>query len=87
MVRKPKETLAARAVTHGDFVENGRIMQDLKYVTRTGVNWESLPPYQREALEMIQHKIGRILTGDSDFADHWHDIAGYATLVEDLLNG
>jgi hypothetical protein len=41
---------------------------------------------QRESLDMIQHKIGRILCGDPDYADSWHDIAGYAMLVEQRLN-
>jgi hypothetical protein len=43
---------------------------------------------QREALEMIAHKISRILAGDPHFADHWTDISGYARLVErQLLDG
>jgi hypothetical protein len=36
---------------------------------------------------MICHKLGRIAAGDIDYADSWHDIAGYAKLVEDRLNG
>jgi hypothetical protein len=42
---------------------------------------------QREALDMIAHKIGRILNGDPDYSDSWRDIAGYATLVADRLDG
>ncbi len=41
---------------------------------------------QTEALEMICHKIARIINGDSDYADSWVDIAGYATLVANRLN-
>jgi hypothetical protein len=37
---------------------------------------------QREALDMILHKIARIVNGNPNETDHWHDIAGYATLVE-----
>jgi hypothetical protein len=48
-------------------------------------NWESLRPDQKEALEMIQHKIARILNGDPDYVDSWTDIAGYSTLVADRL--
>ena len=47
--------------------------------------WHDLQPYQRESLEMIQHKVARILNGDPTYADSWHDIAGYAMLVEQLL--
>ncbi len=53
---------------------------------RTREGWIRLSFSQREALEMIAHKIGRILNGDPDYADSWHDIAGYAKLVEDELN-
>lgn len=49
--------------------------------------WYNLDPDQKEALEMIAHKIGRILNGDPNYADSWHDIAGYAKLVDDRLNG
>ena len=38
-----------------------------------------------EALDMILHKIGRIVAGDATFKDHWVDIAGYATLVADRV--
>jgi hypothetical protein len=46
-----------------------------------------LTPDQQEALDMIFHKIGRIVNGDPDYADSWIDIAGYATLVADRLEG
>ena len=42
---------------------------------------------QQEALDMIAHKIGRIINGDPDYADSWDDIAGYAKLVGDRLRG
>ena len=45
--------------------------------------WAKLEQTQRESLDMIAHKIGRILAGDPDFRDHWDDIAGYAKLVAD----
>lgn len=48
--------------------------------------WQDLEPYQKEALKIIVHKISRILNGDANYADSWHDIAGYAQLVENLLN-
>lgn len=78
-------TLSSRANTHGSFAANGQIMQALKDLARSGHNWNKLAPHQREAIDMILHKIGRILCGNPDYADHWHDIAGYATLVENLL--
>ena len=75
-----EKTLKDRQQTHGDFESHARISQSLK-----SVMWahgrENLSYKQREALEMICHKIARILNGNPNTHDHWHDIAGYATLV------
>ena len=85
------ETLTARHTTHGSFVDNGEIMQDLKTTMRSFqredgiIPFLRLEPHQKEALEMIAHKIGRILSGNPNEPDHWHDIAGYATLCEKLI--
>ena len=79
-------TISIREQSHGDFEVNTQYMQWLKKNCRGSPNWDKLPPYQKEAIEMICHKLGRILCGNSNFTDHWHDIAGYATLVEDILN-
>lgn len=80
------KTLDERQNTHGDFAENARVSQALCQIMRLGVNWEKLSLVQREALEMIAHKISRILSGNYQEPDHAHDIAGYATLMERSLN-
>lgn len=49
------------------------------------IKWPILPPDMKEALEMIQHKVARILNGNPEVKDHWTDIIGYATLVEKRL--
>lgn len=73
--------LDEREKTHGSFVDHSRITQHLKDEMRRENAWyDKLNEMQREALEMIAHKIGRILAGDPDCADHWDDIAGYARL-------
>lgn len=82
-----KETLAERAKTHGKFTTHSSISQDLTTVMRWTKGWNDLECDQREALEMIAHKIARILNGNPDTHDHWHDIAGYATLVANRING
>lgn len=78
-------TLAKRGNRYGDFSEHARITQTLKSAMADSQNWRSLMPDQREALEMIQHKVGRILNGDPDYHDSWHDIVGYAKLIADRL--
>ena len=80
-------TVEERGSRYGAFKDGADIMQSLKTVMRDTPNWSNLTPSQREALEMIQHKIGRILNGDPNYTDSWHDIQGYARLVEEELNG
>ena len=48
-------------------------------------NWDTLQGYQKQALDTIADKISRILTGDPTYLDNWHDIQGYAKLVENIL--
>jgi hypothetical protein len=79
------ETLDEREQRYGSFQEFANIEQRLKEPMQLSKAWGNLKPSQRSALEMIQHKIARILNGDPNYADNWHDIAGYATLVERTL--
>jgi transposase-like protein len=81
--------LNERGSRYGDFMGHARITQTLKdfaYLTLRNKQ-KTLAPDQQEALDMIFHKIGRILNGDPDYADSWIDIAGYAKLVADRLEG
>lgn len=81
------KTLNARNERYGTFSVQAAISQTLKNFMRQSPNWDSLDPDMAEALDMIQHKVARILNGDPRYADSWHDIAGYATLVDKRLNG
>jgi len=83
MTTETSTLLAERGKTHGDFTEHAMITQMLKAAMTTNEGWTRLTHVQREALEMIVHKIGRIIAGRPDFRDHWDDIAGYAKLVAD----
>ena len=77
--------LELRRETHGDFEEHAMITQSIKKVLRSHAYVENLNSSQIESLDMIAHKIGRILAGNPNEPDHWRDIAGYATLVERRL--
>lgn len=79
------EMLAGRQATYGAFENHAKISQALKDAMFERSGWDRLKPDQREALEMIQHKIARILNGDPNYADNWIDISGYATLVANRL--
>jgi hypothetical protein len=78
-----EQILEERAKTHGVFVDHAAITQQIKTVLRR--HSDKLSVAQKEALDMIAHKIGRILAGDPNHKDHWDDIAGYATLVSKEL--
>lgn len=79
------ETLAQRGNRYGVFAEHARITQAMKAAAVDSPNWASLAPDQKEAIEMIAHKLGRILNGDPNYHDSWHDIVGYTKLVADRL--
>jgi len=82
-------TLTERGSRYGVFTGHAEITMDLKNRVRLFAlqRNKTLADDQMEALDMICHKIGRILNGDPDYADSWVDIAGYAKLVADRLKG
>lgn len=80
------QTLQERGQRYGKFKDHAAVTQQLKAVIAHNLR-RDLAVDQQEALDMICHKIGRIVNGDPDYADSWHDIAGYAQLVADRLNG
>ncbi len=75
-------TLKERGSRYGEYKDNARVAQEIKRVMKSGTNSGDLRDIQREALEVIAAKIARIVNGDPDYIDNWHDIAGYARLVE-----
>ena len=75
------KTLKQRQKTHGDFESHARIAQSIKCQMFNAHGYGALSAMQREALDMIAHKIARILNGNPNVHDHWHDITGYAELV------
>ena len=79
--------LTERGSRYGKFTKHAEVTQGIKNVIFNCRSRSSLAPDQVEALEMIAHKIGRIVNGDPNYADSWVDIAGYAKLVADRLEG
>ena len=81
------KTLDARALNYGTFKDGAALMQAIKrtMAAHAATHGKTFADYQWEALEMIVHKIGRIVNGNPDVTDNWVDIAGYATLIADRL--
>lgn len=82
-------TLEERGQRYGTFTGHAEVTQKLKQVImfELAIRDKKLQPNMQEALDMICHKIGRIINGDERYADSWHDIAGYAQLVDSQLGG
>ena len=80
-----EEVLNERGNRYGTFEANANTSQELKRALAESGRLDLLTPVQQEALEMICHKMSRIVNGDSNYKDSWTDIIGYAKLVEDRL--
>jgi len=77
--------LEQRGQQNGDYGLMCDIIQSLKETMYSTNRAANMTPYQRETIDMICHKLGRIATGDTWHEDHWRDIAGYATLTADRV--
>lgn len=80
-----EEVLNQRQATYGSFTKNAEVSQMIKYFMTQGTNYKQMPMAHREALEMIVHKIARIVNGDPNYIDNWVDIIGYSQLVIDEI--
>jgi hypothetical protein len=76
-----EKTLKQRGSIYGEFADNAEISQILKQTMRNAKNWDELSYAQQEALEMVQHKISRLLNGDPTYLDNVVDILGYTELM------
>lgn len=81
------DILKERGKRYGEFIGHAKVTMDLKRVLRHHIYDRDLvlADDQWEALDMICHKIGRIVNGDPSYEDSWADIGGYAKLVADRL--
>ena len=86
------ETLEERGKRYGDYRGHAEVSQGIKSIlysalaTNPNIDFDTLDDDIKETLEMIAHKLGRIVNGDPYYADSYIDIAGYAKLVGDRLN-
>jgi hypothetical protein len=76
------ETLDQRETRYGDYKRVSATSQWLKDIMRVGDSWDTMEPYMQESLDLICNKLARIVNGDPFYDDSWHDVGGYAKLVE-----
>lgn len=80
-----------RGRTHGAFSDHARCTQKLKDVVKIELykrhqrGQPELSVQHKESIDMILHKIGRIIAGEATFDDHWDDIAGYAKIANKVF--
>ena len=74
-----EKILEARGNAHGPFEYNARVTQAMYFAALSG--------YTADKLNMILHKISRLVNGDPNHIDSWDDIAGYAKLVSNYIQG
>ena len=81
--------LNERGNTYGSFEDVANVAQEFKNIAYDSLKARQKTIYadQAEALDMIFSKIARIINGNPDQIDSWVDIAGYAQLVADRLQG
>lgn len=84
-VKDINSILEERGCSYGDFGSQALISQNIKAAMRHSPNWQKLPADMKESLEMVAHKVGRILNGDFTYADNVVDIIGYMQLVLDRM--
>lgn len=77
------DILEQKQFQHGDFKDVAAVTKGFHSVIAGSPNYKQTMLSNRQvlALEMISHKMARVLCGDPDYVDHWVDIAGYATLI------
>lgn len=78
-------TLKERGNRYGNFAEEARIKHNIKRAMKDSENWSKLSLDKKHALGMVAVKLARILNGDTEYVDNWHDIVGYTKLVADRL--
>lgn len=79
-------TLTERQSQYGCYEDVAHVTQQILSALRIG-NYDELPAPMKESLHMIASKMARIVNGDPEYLDNWHDIGGYAKLIEKLIKG
>lgn len=76
------DILEDRGSRYGDFGVQAQTAQAIRKSFHLSPNWNTIPPYMREGLDLVATKISRMLCGDPMYMDNVIDILGYMTLVK-----
>lgn len=78
-------TLEQRGSKYGTMPCNANLTRKLMATLEEHSGYAELSNVHVECLQMIMHKISRLMCGNPYYADNVHDIAGYATLLEEFI--
>lgn len=79
-------TLLERQSQYGCFEDVAFVTQGIIALLRK-CNYDNMPQPHQMALYMIASKMARLVNGDHNHIDGWHDIGGYSKLIENLIGG
>ena len=82
-MEKVSDTIKDRDSSYGDYGKQSEIAEHLIGTMESIPDWGMLSADKKQSLRMIQVKIARLLNGDPNHVDSWHDIAGYAELAKE----
>jgi hypothetical protein len=80
-IDKTLEDRGKRYNLNGTYADHANLTQYLKWSCRNHKGWDSMPGEIKESIDMILHKIARVINGDPRYKDNWVDIEGYAKLI------
>jgi hypothetical protein len=83
-----QDTIEQRGNKYGKYAFNAELTQELMGLVTNHAELvgNELSKTHLESIHMIFHKISRMVNGDPWYSDNAHDIAGYATLLEEYIN-
>ena len=79
------KTLERRGSKYGKVEDVAHMNEQLMAIVAASPNNNKLTATHNMCLNMIFHKIARMLCGDANYEDNAHDIAGYALLLEKYI--
>lgn len=81
-----ENTLKERGARYGSFEEHATIAQAIQDAFRVyPEKWNRLPPVVKQGFTTLADKFARAINGDPMYDDNYHDIGGYAKLMEDWV--
>jgi hypothetical protein len=75
------QMLAEGRKRYGIYQDTARIAQNIKRAFRASPNWEVLPDYIKESMDMLANKMARMLNGDWEHDDNLFDGANYLLIA------